>query len=339
MSRAAARDRRQLTALVGCVLLAACGPDSTSGGGATVTTGTTSAPDVVIGDASGDATSATTDPSDATVTTPSDVADDANSGGLTGCAKRADNIYVLSTDNDLYRFEPGAKRFTKIGPLSCNAGDGMPNSMAIARDGTAWVDYVSVDPFFGDDTAGALFEVSTEDASCKPVPSTTLPVNWRRLGMGFVAADVDNDGLYVTGTGDASQGLAKVDTSNGQLTPIAPFGAPFAGLSAELTGTADGRLFGFFVGTPPLAIAEVDPDDGSIVSYDTLNLPQPIAWAFSLYRNAFYLYTATVDGLGFPTTSTVSRYDYETNTLDTTYIPDVGFTIVGAGVSTCATGR
>jgi hypothetical protein len=57
----------------------------------------------------------------------------------------------------------------------------------------------------------------------------------------------------------------------------------------------------------------------------------PQAWAFSFWGGDFYLYTAS----STTTSSTVTHYTTADGGIDTGYTT-AGFTIVGAGVSTCA---
>jgi hypothetical protein len=120
------------------------------------------------------------------------------------------------------------------------------------------------------------------------------------------------------------------------VVPVGQFtGSTLKGQSAELTGTGDAKLFGFFT-TQPVHVAQIDKGTGATPASGDHALSQvqvPGAWAFSFWGGAFYLYTS--DGTS---TSTVTKYDPTTNAVDTSYIPgqDTQFIIVGAGVSTCA---
>ncbi|MCC6523644.1 MAG: hypothetical protein IT373_13395 [Polyangiaceae bacterium] len=252
-------------------------------------------------------------------------------GGATGCSEQAKLIYVLSDANDLYSFNPPAKQFQLIGQLGCNTAMA-PNSMAVDRDAVAWVNYVETDPLFGD-SAGAVFKVSTANASCEPTAAVNLPSGWFRMGMGFSTngAESTDETLFVAGIGDLGGGTGLGSIQGSSLSNIGPFGSPLTGQNAELTGTGDGRLFGFFT-TTPVQVAEIDKTDGGILSSHALpTVPTPTAWAFSFWGGDFYLYTAT-DG----TMSNVTRYRPSDQSVDTSYMTNIGFRIVGAGVSTCA---
>ena len=263
-------------------------------------------------------------------------------GGTTGqnCSEAAKLVYVLSSDNDLYSFSPPSKMFKKIGRLTCQTAM-TPNSMAVDRNATAWVNYAEADPITGKDTGGNVFKVSTANASCQPT-SIQLKTNWYRLGMGFSTdtAMGTAETLYVAATGTVggsnSPGLGKIDLGAQKLNTIGPFTGALAGQSAELTGTGDARLFGFFT-TMPVQVAELNKASGAVMSTKALNgVETPSFWAFSFWGGDFYLYTAPDAMLNPNRTSNVTRYRPSDGSIDTAYMSNIGFRIVGAGVSTCA---
>lgn len=241
------------------------------------------------------------------------------------CSSEAKLVYVLSDTNELYSFDPPAKSFKKIGTVNCNAGLAV-NSMAIDRNAVAWVNYVGGS--FGD-TSGYIHKVSTKDASCDPAPAVTMPAGWYRIGMGYSTDGAGSTGetLFVSAT--QGEGLGKIE--NNSLKEIAGFTpGTFTGQSAELTGTGDGRLFGYFT-TTPVQVGEIDKVTGAVTNTKAITgLETPTAWAFSFWGGDFYLYAATLGN------SRVSRYRPSDGTIDNNYMPDIGFRIIGAGVSTCA---
>jgi hypothetical protein len=251
----------------------------------------------------------------------------AGGGSASGCSDAAKLIYVLTDQALLYSFQPIEKLFTLVGPMACPTTM-QPNSMAIDRQAVAWVNYVESSGL--SDTAGVLFRVSTADASCDPMPAVTLPNGFFRVGMGYSSdsAGSDAETLFVTGIG-MNGSLGRIDGNN-TLQTIGSFTAPFMNQDGELTGTGDARLFAFFTSNP-VEVAEVDKNNAAIIS----NVPMPTvdvpnAWAFSFWGGDFYLYTSTGGN------SRVNRYRPADGSVDTNYMPDVGFRIVGAGVSTCA---
>ncbi len=252
-----------------------------------------------------------------------------NDGGLdqNGCSAASKLVYVVSKEGSLYSFDPPTSTFTQIGHLGCPTG-GQPNSMAVDRTGTAWISY----------TNGPVFRVSTKDAACTPSPYVTDQLGFHTFGMGYASNDADptKDTLYVDD--HDGKGLAKVDALSGKATLIAPFGAPLQGKNGELTGTGDGRLFGFFT-TLPAQVAEINKATGAILSSQVLNaVSTGSEWAFSFWGGDFYLYTAQPVASGLPqnaTTSDITRYRPSDKSI-TVLKKNIGFRIVGAGVSTCA---
>lgn len=246
-------------------------------------------------------------------------------GPIDDCTAASRLIYVLSDQSKLYSFDPPTKTFTLIGTLSCNSSL-QPNSMAIARNAIAWVNYTDAA-----DSIGRIYKVSTKDASCESTPAVQLPSGWYRVGMGFSSdgAGSTSETLYVTGV--SGGGLAKINASN-VLVPIANFSpSTFASVGAELTGSGNGKLFGYF----PLAtvqVGQIYKATAAVTNPVTITgLSQPQAWAFSVWGGSFYLYAASSSA-----NSSVTKYDPLTGNIDNAYVTNVGFRIVGAGVSTCA---
>ena len=212
---------------------------------------------------------------------------------MPGCSQAAQLVYVLSEENDLYSFDPPNKAFKKIGALGCQTTM-TPNSMAVARDATAWVNYTQTDGRAGNVTGGAIYKVSTADASCQAT-NITLPSTWWHLGMGYStnSASSTDETLFISADGNGG-GLATLDTTSGTVTPVAKFPSAMDGQDAELTGTGNGRLFGFFVpdpssnplgglgGSVTLTVAQIDKASAATSSPVTVNDDsQPDAWAFS----------------------------------------------------------
>jgi hypothetical protein len=269
--------------------------------------------------------------------TPADGGAPVDSGGLLvgndgstpnqgGCSDASKLVYVVSKEGGLYSFDPPSLAFTPIGHPACPT-TGSPNSMAVDRTGTAWISY----------TDGTVWRVSTKDASCQTSPYAADQLGFHTFGMGYASNDADplTDTLYIDD--HDGRGLAKVDVG-GKATLIAPFGAPLAGQNCELTGTGDGRLFGFFT-TLPAQVAEIDKATGAVRSSQVLQtVSTGSEWAFSFWGGDFYLYTAQPDTGGLPqnqTTSDVTRYRPSDKSVSVLK-QNIGFRIVGAGVSTCA---
>src|SRR5262249_52798875 len=141
--------------------------------------------------------------------------------------------------------------FTRIGTLACpvtlpNLMNPMdppaPFSMGVDRDGIAWVLYSS----------GEVFNVKISDASCTATSWVPKASGMQLFGMGFVTdtPTTSKEKLYIVGgSAQADPGgyLAVVDTHAGIFTPTI-IGQVFAlsDVTAELTGTNEAKLYGFF---------------------------------------------------------------------------------------------
>jgi hypothetical protein len=253
-----------------------------------------------------------------------------NDGGtVPQCSEAAKLIYVIDDQGVLHSFYPPTLTFTTIGPVSCPGANGT-NSMAIDRSATAWIS----------DNSGALFAASTQDASCKATSFKTGQNGWRKFGMGFSTDSANGvaETLYVSeasgvfGKND-SKGVGKIDLSTFTLIPIGQFDGALGGYAAELTGTGDAHLYGFFTNVPA-SVAEIDKATAHIMSdapQQTVNTGTD--WAFSFWAGDFYMYTADLHHPG--DTTNVTRYRPSDGTT-TVVLQQVGFRVVGAGVSTCA---
>jgi hypothetical protein len=243
------------------------------------------------------------------------------------CADRARWIYLVDSDRTLIRFEPDTLELTEIGELQCDADFGVgPFSMSVDRDARAWVLYRD----------GTLKHVSTEDASCETTSFEPGQHGFDLFGMGFTT-DSDgsqNETLFVSGgsesqIGTGSSTLGAIDDETLELEPIGGLpGWP------ELTGNADGALWGFFPDTSPPSVRRIDKTDADtpeVFDLDQLASMHTGAWAFAFWGGRFYIF---LKRLSDPSTK-VWRLDPETGEL-MEVVENTGYRIVGAGVSTCA---
>jgi hypothetical protein len=267
-------------------------------------------------------------------------------GGGGSCQQGgAELIYVVDSDSRLLSFDPSmigtADPFTQIGLLDCQAGTSWPDfdpfegpatpfSMSVDRDGTAWVLYSS----------GELFHVSTQDASCAGTSWTPGNGGYELFGMGFVsdAEGSDFETLYIAG-GDAadliSGSLATIQKGSLSLATVGNL--PLEEQSPELTGTGDGKLFGYWPGTTSTKIAGLNKmtaaqgEGGE--SWDMPGLGSTAsAWAFAQWGGKFYVFVTS--GAITPINN-VLELDPATGTT-TPVVENTAYRVVGAGVSTCA---
>jgi hypothetical protein len=244
-------------------------------------------------------------------------------------------IYVVSEQNDLYQFAPATLTFTHIGTLDCpiDMSDPLstptPFSMAVDRSGTAWIVY--------DD--GNVYNASTTNAHCTATGYKPNQGGYETFGMAFVSDTVGSSAetLYVSpddGSGNGL-GIASIDVSTKVLTYIGNFDQTLG--SMDLTGRGDARFFGFANGelaTPsqPTKVAEIDKSSGHILGVVTVpGITVGDAWAFAQWGGDFWLFHDPNSDAN----SSVTKFTYETGATSTVKT-DLGFAIVGAGVSTCA---
>jgi hypothetical protein len=237
-------------------------------------------------------------------------------GGTDDCAASAKLIYLVSVDNNLYSFDPnipGTGAYKPVGPLSCPA-TGNPQSMSVDRAGTAYVFYDS----------GQMFTVSTTTAACTATTYKHPVMNgFNQLGMGFTATtpNMKDETLFVI---SPDFGLATVGIPGYQVSQTGKLVT-----AAELTGGFDGKLFMFEASSA--TIAEIDRASFSKTNLHTFNgLQGTAAWAFSRYAGKFYMFTSPGVGIG----TTTTQYD-PVMKVETVRDGDIGFTVVGAGQSTC----
>ena len=253
-------------------------------------------------------------------------------GSGADCADENKQIYVVTQEKGLYRFAPASLAFTKIGTLACPAAStARPFSMAVDRSGVAWVLY----------NDARIYKVSTADGSCTATSFVPGQSGWTKFGMAFVAdaPGSASESLFVS-TGrwndpadpeSGYQALARIDTKSLKLSVV---GDTFPS-TAELTGTGSAKLFAFVTGDAlnPSAVTEVDRSSGAPIAPKKLGgLSDVGAFAFAFWGGKFWIFTATGAG---PGGTKVTRYSYDDGA-SKVMIPDAGFTVVGAGVSTCA---
>ncbi len=237
----------------------------------------------------------------------------------------AELVYVVDNTNRLLSFDPrklpGNDPFHLVGTLKCTTTS-TPNSMAVDRRGIAWIGYQN----------GKVYRASIIDARCdkkgwKPTGNAT-----RVFGMGYVTKGprTEEEILFVAGgVDDPTFQLATIDTEHkawAEITTLAIHGHP------ELTGTSEGRLFAYYPTPGRGFVQELDRQKGSTLG-PVWKIPGNVrnveAYAFAHYGGVFYVFT-TADGV-----SSVHAVHMKTGTVELvrTSLP---YTIVGAGVSTCA---
>lgn len=257
-----------------------------------------------------------------------------------GCDEASKVPYVISSSFDLISFTPNTGTFAPIGHIDCEdtTAGSTPNSMAVDRSGTAWVNFSS----------GSVFKVSIKDATCEKT-AYKKQGGFIRFGMGFASdtAGAEAETLFISGTGETllsvkGFGLFSLDRQTLKLTDLGDYTGKLKEKPAELTGRGDGKLFGFFT-TEPATLAEIDKTTGATSNEKVLTgVTTGEAYAFSFWGGDFWFYTAALGAKS----STVTRFaasgdgaitKVKTNAEEIAKASADGtFKIVGAGVSTCA---
>ncbi len=237
-----------------------------------------------------------------------------------------DHIYLVDINGVLIRFSPKSKKVHKVGKMGCIAlASEWAFSMSVDRFGVAWV---NVRP-------NLLLRVNTKDASCKPT-AYKAPSGYGLFGMGFAPTGPNShtERLFIASASQTygSTGmLAHLDLSTLSPHTIGPY--PKAEMSPELTGTRNGKLYGYFPGKYNTLVAQLD--QGTAKAVKTWNLPglghDAGAWAFAHWGGMFYLFISNTGN------SRVLRLNPSTGKV-ITWVNDIGYRIVGAGVSSRAPG-
>ncbi|MBL9099963.1 MAG: hypothetical protein JNL82_03340 [Myxococcales bacterium] len=298
---------------------------SSSSDPSTTTTSTSEPGTTTTGDPSGDPSS--------------DTGDDTTTGvGACECPDLEvaldDGIFVLSDDSEVWKYFPESNTFEMLGTIAC-PGLFSTFSMAVDRQGFAWVQYVG----------GELRKVNLTDLGmCDDPGYNPGQLGVTNFGMAFVsnsAVDVCDriygntwNGIPPFSEGPGVGDFITIDPDTLILSKLGK--TNFNG--AEGSGSGDGRAF-IFGGAFPAKLVEVDKTDASVI--DTLPLNgleiNNGAFAFAFFAGDFYFFTDSNNN----NISEVTHLDYDDSDMngkqDLVQVEDAApLVIVGAGVSTCA---
>ncbi|MCH9686107.1 MAG: hypothetical protein K0V04_32040 [Deltaproteobacteria bacterium] len=265
-------------------------------------------------------------------------------GGQCACQDVDDGIYVLDNAGfapAVWFFDPPANTFTQVGTIGCDAPAGwVANSMAIDRQGYAWLNY------YEQLTQSArIYRAPLADLSqCEDTGYVNPGGTWWLLGMGYAVVNADSscDQLYIYRSDryleypNFGPGGAELGQFNEATDAVDLIGATDYPVG-ELTGTGDGRLFTFAPVNANLAVlVNLDKATGGELEHTDLDgLDITNAFAFAFWGGDVYFFTETSPGSGV---SQVTRLDYDGNEGGglAVYNANTGLHIPGAGVSTCA---
>ena len=229
------------------------------------------------------------------------------------------DIWVVDSNGTFSGFNTGTRTFADVNKLDC-VSPSSPQTMGVARDGFAWVLYSNAD----------LFRVDTQTAKCQPTgfDRTRITVdNFAQMGSAFSSdqAGGADETLFVQLVTQGS--LAILDTKKLTVTRVAQLTR-----SAELTGTGNAELWGFFPDSPSF-IARIDKQTAMLsgeLPVPGVGSGQVNAFAFAFWGGSFWIFIAEDGGA-----TKVYRVDGQTGAVELA-VATVGRHIIGAGVSSCA---
>lgn len=237
------------------------------------------------------------------------------------CEDTEELIYALSRDDgQLYTFDPEARVFASLGRVSCGTSQ-TPGSMSVDRTGTAYVRYAD----------NAVYALDLSTMACAPTGYSDRASGFDSFGMGYAtdSADTWRDQLYVAN--DSQLGV--LDTDTWTIRNVGRMDS-----QSELTGNAEGELWAILPLEQPAEIVQLDLETAAVLT--TLRLPtfpdpgNIDTFAFATWGGAFYVFVREY-GMG----SSTDVYEVDSSGAMSRIMEDVGFDVVGAGVSTCAPSR
>lgn len=236
-------------------------------------------------------------------------------------------VYAVTIADELLSFYPPDSSFKLIGHLACPAPPSYhPFSMAVDRKGSAYILYSNQ---ANQTLGGPIFKVSTANASCQATSYVPNQGPFTLFGMGFATVGAGPAEQLFIATNDGV--LGTIDTQTFAVSNVGPITPTIN--DTELTGTGDGRLFGFYRpanASTESAVAEIDKKTAQLLGADPLpTVNQGTGWAFAFWGGVFYLFTT-------PAPSGQSTYRFDPVTKNVVLVAQYTSSIVGAGVSTCA---
>ncbi len=202
--------------------------------------------------------------------------------------------------------------------------------MSVDRDAVAWVLYQN-----GQGGQSELFRVEIKNSlKCTKV-DFKAPEQFTLFGMGFVSDTPGSSAekLYVAGVPKVAPGN---NSKLGILSTTTPYSIAELGStvgSPELTGTGDAKLWAFSPDSKPPVVNQLDKATGQASKTFEVGSLQgnPRAWAFAFWGGDFFVFLQR----DREPSTTVYRVKGADGALSTA-LGDIGRTVVGAGVSTCA---
>ena len=226
------------------------------------------------------------------------------------------NIYLISQDGFLYQFTPATIKFTFIGPINCSSTS-TSYFIALQRNGILWV--------LVDD--GGLYTYNIQTAQCTITAFVRNQTDLFQFTMAFVKNDNDaGEVLYISKDNGNGGVLATIDLNSLNVSKVGNYND---GSFADLGGTNDGKLFGFFADSSYI-IKQINKTNAQILSQ--YPLPEPLLigsnnYAFAPYGLKFFYF------LGSGNSTDIHYFDTTTNI--SSLIETVPTLLYNAATSVC----
>lgn len=242
-------------------------------------------------------------------------------------------IYLLDVDAGLHRIAPATLEVETLGLLDC-PGASMAMAMTVARDGILWAMTVDNEGYRKIHTIDSV-SLECEDTGFVDPFDEDIFVN----ALAFVAdtPEGETESLYVGANVGASfdpevpLSLGRVDLDTMDLEIVGTSDLVPTGYYqiADLSGTGDSRLWGFFPGDTA-AIAELSEQDAALVDHALLDFGVGSPWAFAQWEGRLWLFSSSGDP-----GSDIRAWDPGSGAVEPIHA-GIGIQVVGAAVSTCA---
>jgi hypothetical protein len=219
--------------------------------------------------------------------------------------------YLWSQEGELFTFDPVTVTSQRLGRVSCPT-DASPETIAVSRDGAAYLEY----------TDGSIFRADLGSLACEPTAYRQGQLQIHGPVNIALSSDADAERMYVLRSGE-DPALAVADLSTFVLHEVGAIDVNFLPDGLELKADASGRLFAL---SEFGRLLEIDGDRGHIVrEYDTA-FESSVGWALLTWNDQLYF----VGG----ETGEVDRFDPSADGM-IRVVGHVGVPIVGAGSAAC----
>jgi hypothetical protein len=237
---------------------------------------------------------------------PFDAAPSCPSGAFTGA-------FLIAESGSLYRFAPETASAQRVGGVTCPAGTASPWTLAVSKDGIAYVLYSDWN----------IYRLDLVSLGCTATPYVSGQLSFPGNVSIAISAGIAPERLIVYGAKNGPPWLASSDLTSFALADIGPITPDPREFPVDTQADAYGRLFAL---TKSGALLQINPNTGSLIAKDQTAFSATAGgWAVLTWNAQVYFFGGT--------TGAVQRYDLAAKTL--TAIGTIGDTIVGASAAPC----